>query len=387
MNKFDFFNGEVRRFYETPQDFIPLHIPTLGEIEKEYLNRCIDSTFVSSVGPFVNEVEAYFTSIAKSHFAIACVNGTAALHLCLLAAGVSRGDIVITQPFSFVATANAIAYCGATISFVDIHPRTLSIDSEKLMRFLEADTYQDNNGVTRHKGSGQVIKACVVMHTFGMAAHIAELKAICEARNIILIEDAAEAVGSFLDGVPLGTFADYSAFSFNGNKTITAGGGGIVLCRNQEKAQWIKHISTQAKKPHPYAFFHDEIGYNYRMPNLNAALLMAQISRLPSILKAKKMLASHYFELFSKVGLETIPPIDGCEPNYWLIIALAESKEDLEHWLKATNDGGIMTRPGWELLHILPMYKDSIISGDLNVSLEIQSRLFNVPSTPPNHWL
>lgn len=369
-------------FHAQENEFIPLHAPNFRGNEKKYLNECIDSTFVSSVGPFVDKAELELAQYTGSKYAIACSNGTSALHIALKLCNVETGDLVITQPFSFIATANAIAYCNAIPVFIDIDSKTLSLSPEKLENFLSNEC-ELIEGKCIHKSTNKTIKACVPMHTFGFCAEIDKIIDICNQYNIDVIEDAAESLGSFYKGKHSGIFGKFGTISFNGNKTITSGGGGVILTQDENLAKKAKHLTTQAKVPHAWEFFHDEIGYNYRMPNINAALLCAQLEQLPSFLNEKRNLTTQYKELFAdfkEISLLLEP--ENQQSNYWLCAILLPSKKERDLFLQVATENKTMCRPGWELLFTLPMFKTNCVMTDCPVSIDIQSRLINIPSSP-----
>ncbi len=370
-----------------PNSFIPLHAPIFCGNEKKYLNECIDSTFVSSVGAFVDRIEEEIARYTGSKYAIACVNGTAALHIALKLAGVAENELVITQSLSFVATANAIAYCNANPVFLDIDTATLSLSPESLLDFLTTETVQIN-GKCIHSSTKKRIAAVVPMHTFGICANLTELVKICKEHNIPLIEDAAESLGSFYEGKHSGTFGLLGTLSFNGNKTITSGGGGFILTQDQELAKKAKYLTTQAKEPHPWKFFHTEIGYNYRMPNINAALLTAQLEQLSNFLKSKRTIAEMYMNLFQDYqNIQFVVEPGNQKSNYWLCSILLDSQESRDSFLEVANSNNTMCRPAWELLHTLPHYSTAILGSSLANSLNYQSRLVNLPSSPnPLYW-
>ncbi|MBU2019522.1 MAG: LegC family aminotransferase [Bacteroidetes bacterium] len=361
-------------------DFIPLHAPYFGGKEKEYLIECIDSTFVSSVGPFVNRFEDMMVEITGAKYAVATMNGTAALHMAMLVAGVESKDIVLTQALTFVATANAISYLGATPYFIDVDLDTLGFSPDALAIFLKNETKQSETGHCVLKSTGQRIKACVPMHTFGFMCRIEEIASICKKHNIIVVEDAAESLGSYIHGRHSGTFGDISAFSFNGNKTVTSGGGGAIVTNNEEMAMRAKHLTTTAKKSHPYEFFHDEIGYNYRMPNINAALACAQLEQLNEILKNKRITAQIYIENIPKFEITVITERLNTTANYWLNTIQLKDKTERDAFLKFSNDHGVMTRPIWTLMNKLPAFKDAPC-GDLSNSEWLEERIVNLPSS------
>ncbi|WP_351014887.1 LegC family aminotransferase [Shewanella sp. AC91-MNA-CIBAN-0169] len=369
----------IRDIYQTDQ-FIPLHAPTFAGNEKLYVADTIDSTFVSSVGKYVDEFEnkiEHYTGAAK---AVAVVNGTAALHTALYMAGVKRGDFVITQALTFVATCNAIHHMGAEPIFVDVSPVSLGLCPKAMDEFLFQYAQVSEYGCI-HKLSGRVIKAVVPMHTFGHPVELDELMLVCQKWNIALVEDAAESLGSFYKGQHTGTFGDFGAISFNGNKVITTGGGGVVLCKTAELGAQTKHITTTAKVLHPYEFSHDEAGFNYRMPNLNAALGCGQMEVLTDYITQKRKLANHYRDFFMLSDYQFFVEPKYAKSNYWLNAIVCPSVEDRDELLKITNITGIVTRPIWKLMHHLPMYKNAI-RGSLNYSEHFESLLLNLPSSP-----
>ncbi len=361
------------------QDFIPLHEPRFIGNEKKYLNDCIDSTFVSSVGKYVDDFEKQIAQYSGAKYAVAAVNGTAALHMAMLVAGVKRDDLVITQPLSFIATCNAISYIGAQPLFVDVDIDTLGLSAVKLKEYL-SEFAEKKGEESFHKITGQRISACVPMHTFGHPCRIDEIAAVCSEYGIALIEDAAESIGSYYKGKHTGTFGLFGTFSFNGNKTITCGGGGAIVTNDEKLAKKAKYLTTQAKVPHRWDFVHDEIGYNYRMPNLNAALVCAQLEQLDSFLSNKRELASLYQTFFNNKDIQFIAEPSSSKSNYWLCAVLLENKEKRDEFLSFTNDNGVMTRPSWTLMHKLIMFKDCL-HGDLANAEMIESRLVNIPSS------
>jgi perosamine synthetase len=368
----------IQETYKT-KSFIPLHEPRFAGNEKKYLNECIDSTFVSSVGKFVDEFEEKIASYTGAKYAIATSNGTSALHISLLLADVDKNSEVITQPLTFVATCNAISYCGAQPVFVDVDRDTMGLSPSALKRFLENNTSVKNQQCINNK-TGRVIKACIPMHTFGHPCRIDEIKNICDRYYIFLIEDAAESLGSFYKGKHTGTFGQMGVISFNGNKIITAGGGGCILTNNEELARRAKHITTTAKEPHKWEFSHDEVGYNYRMPNLNAALLVAQLEQLDVYLKNKRKISNKYQVFFKDVGIDFFKEVRGAQSNYWLNAVILDNLKQRNLFLEVTNDAGVMTRPIWKLMSKLPMFKDSQ-QGDLTDSKWLEDRVVNIPSS------
>lgn len=363
-------------------DFIPLHRPVFEGNERQYLVDCIDSNFVSSVGEKVTEFERRIAEFTGSKYAIATVNGTAALHVAIELAGVKPGDEVISQAVTFIATCNAISYSGAKPLFIDVDKDTMGLSPNALKEFLEEHAEQRIDG-TYNKLSGKRISACIPMHTFGFPCRIQEIAKICSDWNIALIEDAAESLGSYVGKCHTGNFGLMATLSFNGNKVITTGGGGMIITDNSELAERAKYITTTAKVPHPYEFIHDQIGYNYRMPNLNAALGCAQMERLDDFLKIKLELADQWDLFFSKRNTEFVKPIKGFKANHWLNAIILDSKVDRDGFLKLTNENGVMTRPIWRLMSELPMFKNCQ-SDSLHNSKWLEDRVVNIPSSVPD---
>ena len=361
---------------------VALHDPSFNGNEWLYLKECLDSTFVSSVGKFVDRFEAELAVFTGAKHAVAVVNGTAALHIALKLAGVKANDEVLIPALTFVATANAVTYCGATPHFVDSEERTLGADATRLRDYLTSQTEQ-RTGQCFNRGTGQVIRAFVPMHTFGHPVDLDGLLAIAHDFNIALVEDAAESLGSYYHGQHTGTFGLMGTLSFNGNKTITTGGGGAILTNNSELARHAKHLTTTAKLPHAWEYCHDEIGYNYRMPNLNAALGCAQLEQLPTMLAAKRLLFQRYQAAFATVaGLNLVAEPDQSQSNYWLqtLLLEAEQANQRDFIIKATNDAGFMTRPAWILMHELKSFSDCPHM-DLTCSQSLTQRLINIPSS------
>ena len=363
-------------------DFITLHRPVFEGNERQYLIDCIDSNFVSSVGAKVTEFEEKVANFTGSKYAIATVNGTAALHIAIELAGVKPGDEVISQALTFIATCNAISYAGAKPLFIDVDADTMGLSPEALKRFLKEHAEKRASG-TFNKISGNRISACVPMHTFGFPCRIAEIAEICVDWDIALIEDAAESLGSYVGGRHTGTFASMATLSFNGNKVITTGGGGMIITDDSELAKRAKYITTTAKVPHPYEFVHDEIGYNYRMPNLNAALGCAQMERLDEFLTIKAQLADQWDAFFHDIDVDFVKGINGNNANHWLNAIIFDSRLDRDEFLKMTNDNNVMTRPIWTLMSKLPMFKDCQTDG-LENSLWLEDRVVNIPSSVPD---
>jgi aminotransferase in exopolysaccharide biosynthesis len=370
----------IRELYHEPTAFLPLHEPRFIGNERKYVVDAIDSTFVSSVGAYVDRFEEMMCNITGCKYAVATVNGTNALHLALLLLGVKPGDEVITQPLTFIATANAISYAQATPHFVDVNKSNLGLCPAILEQHLsQIATVKD--GVCFNKKTGNRISACIPMHTFGIPARIEELVKVCKKYNIQLIEDAAESLGSYVNGQHTGTFGKIGTFSFNGNKTVTAGGGGALVTNDESLAKQAKHLSTQAKIPHKWNYNHDQIGYNYRMPNLNAALVCAQLEQLDFFVENKRELHTLYDTFFSKY--EEVQLINAAEKhaaNYWLNAIILKDKIARDHFLQKTNESGIMTRPIWTLMNKLVMFKDCPSSNLANAEW-LEERVVNITSS------
>lgn len=364
------------------EEFVPLHQPIFEGNEKQYLSQCIDSNFVSSVGVKVTEFEQEVAKFTGAKFAVATVSGTAALHVALEAAGVVMDDEVITQALTFVATSNAICYVGAKPVFVDVDIDTLGLSPEALSSFLIEHAFK-KGGETYNKKTGRRISACVPMHTFGMPCRIMEIASICSEWGIHLIEDCAESLGSYVKSQHTGTFGEAAIFSFNGNKIITTGGGGMVITNDEKLAQMVKHKTTTSKIPHPFEFVHDEVGYNYRMPNLNAALGCAQIEKLNDILLAKQTIAKKWQVFFSENNVDFPTPISGSTSNNWLNSLILHNKSERDAFLNGMNNNGIMTRPIWQLMPKLEMFS-TCQTDTLQNSMWLADRVVNVPSSVPN---
>lgn len=360
-------------------DFIPLHAPVFAGQERDYVTDTIDSTFVSSVGAYVDRFECDMAAYTGSPRAVATVNGTAALHIALQLVGVKPGELVITQPLTFVATCNAIAYCGAAPVFVDVDRHTLGLSPMALEAWLDKNARIDDDGVCRARDTGQVIRACLPMHTFGHPADLDGLLEVCERWKLALVEDAAESLGSFYKGRHTGTFGVVGTLSFNGNKIITTGGGGMVLS-GELLGTRAKHLTTTAKQPHPYEYVHDEVGYNYRLPNLNAALGCAQLEQLEAFIGNKRTLAARYADHFSGSDFQFVTEPDGCRSNYWLNAVICDNREQRDMLLKATNEKGVMTRPIWALMNHLPIYAHCR-KGDLTQAEWLEAHVVNLPSS------
>lgn len=367
------------RDYFRSNEFIPLHAPIFGGKEKAYVADTIDSTFVSSVGAYVERFEQSVASYTGVSRAIATVNGTAALHVSLKLAGVEPGDLVITQPLTFVATCNAVAYCGAEPVFVDVDRDTLGMSPSALGAWLEEHAWVDVDGVCRAKSDDKAIRACVPMHTFGHPADLDGLVEVTNRWNIMLVEDAAESLGSFYKRKHTGTFGALGTLSFNGNKIMTTGGGGMILT-GEELGAHAKHLTTTAKQLHPYEYIHDEVGYNYRLPNLNAALGCAQLEQLEQFVEAKRALAASYEAVLKGGDFQFVTEPDNCRSNYWLNAVICENKAQRDYLLKTTNDSGVMTRPVWALMNHLTMY-ENCRKGNLTNAEWFEARVVNLPSS------
>lgn len=370
----------IRDIYST-DEFIPLHAPTFAGNEQAYLAETIKNTFVSSVGKFVDEFEQKIQNYTHTARAVATVNGTAALHAALHLADVRAGDLVITQALTFVATCNALHHMGAKPVFIDIEPDAFGLCPVATATWLTEHAMLDADGQCRHKDSGAAIKAVMPMHTFGHPVQLDELLTVCQEWNLTLVEDAAESLGSFYKGKHTGTMGRFGALSFNGNKVITTGGGGMLLCATDEDGKHAKHVTTTAKQPHPYEFYHDEPGFNYRMPNLNAALGCAQMEQLEAMLINKRKIAEQYELFFAGTELKFIKEPEYAQSNYWLNAVLCPDLDSRNTLLKQTNVAGVMTRPVWQLMHRLPMFADAL-RGDLKHSEWAEARLVNLPSSP-----
>ena len=368
----------IRSIYKT-DSFIPLHEPRFIGNEKKYLNECIDSTFVSSVGKFVDIFEDGIAKYTGAKYAIATGSGTSALHISLLIEGVENGHEVITQPLTFVATCNAIRYCGAQPIFVDVDIDTMGMSPIALENFLKKNTTVKKQQCV-NKLTGKIIKACIPMHTFGNPCRVKEIKAICDKYHVSLIEDAAESLGSIYKDKHMSTYGVMGVMSFNGNKIITSGGGGCIVTDDEILAKKAKHLTTTAKVPHKWAFNHDQVGYNYRMPNINAALLVAQMEQLDFFLEKKHVLFNLYQDFFKSSKYNLVKEIVGAKSNHWLNALVLDDLEKRNSFLEATNKAGIMTRPIWTLMSKLPMFIDCQ-KGDLKNAEWLEDRVVNIPSS------
>lgn len=361
---------------------VALHEPRFNGNEWSYLKECLDSTFVSSVGKFVDRFESDLAAYTGARHAVAVVNGTAALHVALKLAGVCPGDEVLLPALTFVATANAVAYCDAIPHFVDSAEDTLGVDPQALRAYL-ARTAEIRGGQCVNRATGRVIRALVPMHTFGHPVDIDGVMALAHDFRLALVEDAAESLGSTVGGRHTGTFGLLGTLSFNGNKTITTGGGGAILTNDTEIAKHAKHLTTTAKVPHRWAYLHDEVGYNYRLPNLNAALGCAQLEQLPAFIAAKRSLYGRYKEALAGVpAVRLVAEPKGCTSNYWLQTLLLDKAvaDQRDAILDATNNAGLMTRPAWTLMHSLPAY-EACPRMDLPVAESLERRVINIPSS------
>lgn len=359
---------------------IPLHEPVFVGNEKKYINECIDSTYVSSIGDYVGKVEKKLEEVSGARYAIVTVNGTSALHLCLLVAGVQSGDEIITQPLTFVATCNAISYCSAQPVFVDVDRDTMGMSPDALRHFLESTTYI-SDGRCINRVTKRPIRACIPMHTFGHPCKIDIINEICRDHHIVVIQDAAESLGSEYKGKKLASLTDLSAVSFNGNKIVTSGGGGAVLTNNEKMAENAKHLSTTARKVIDWNYIHDTVAYNYRMPNINAALLLAQLEKVDHFIESKRNLAKLYQAFFDEQNIGTfIVEPDGARSNYWLNSVQLFSKSSRDDFLNYTNSRGILTRGVWVLMNKLQMYKNAYCAEIPNAE-NFASTIVNIPSS------
>jgi perosamine synthetase len=368
----------IQDIYQT-KDFIPLHEPRFIGNEKKYLNECIDSTFVSSVGEFVDRFEEDISKFTNAKYTVATMNGTSALHISLLISGVESGHEVITQPLTFVATCNAISYCMAKPIFVDVDKDTMGMSPLALESFLKENAIVKNQQCV-NKFTGNIIKACIPMHTFGHPCRIDEIKDICDKYYISLIEDAAESIGSFYKDKHTGTYGQIGLISFNGNKIITGGGGGCIITDDEILAKKAKHLTTTAKVSHKWEYTHNMIGYNYRMPNLNAALLTSQLENLGTFLSSKRSVAMAYKEFFKDKPYGFVEEPTNGHSNYWLNAIILQDKEERDLFLYETNSKGVNTRPIWTLMNKLPMFKDAQC-GNLTNAEWLEERVVNIPSS------
>lgn len=369
----------VRGLYGTDGP-VPLHVPVFRGNEKKYLAECIETTFVSYVGNFVERFEAATAEYTGAKHAVACSSGTAALHMALLAGGVRPGDLVLMPALTFVATANSVRYCGADPFFIDTDREDLGIDREQLCDHLRNGTFRKGDDLF-DRSTGRRIAACLPVHLFGHVARPDELAALCAEHGVALIEDAAEAIGSRSNGKHAGTFGHIGTLSFNGNKTITAGGGGMIITDNEAVARRVRHITTTAKAPHRWEFYHDELGYNYRLTNVCAAIGVAQMEGIADVIASKRAIAGRYADFFANGPIRHIAEPAGCRSNYWLNTILLQDRARRDAFLEYSNDHGVMTRPVWTLMNELPMYKDCP-SLPLDGARWLADRAVNLPSTP-----
>jgi len=377
---FDEIIAQIRKLHGNEADFLPLHAPVFKGNEKRYVADTIESTFVSSVGAYVVRFEEMMKEITGARYAVAIVNGTCALHLALILAGVEKEEEVITQPLTFVATVNAIVHANAHPHFVDVDMDSMGLSPVKLSERLAA-VAEMRGDKCYNKETGRRIAACVPMHTFGMPMRIDEVADICRKYNIPVVEDSTESIGSRYKGKHTGVFGLLGTFSFNGNKTITSGAGGAIITDNEELGKKAKHLSTTAKIPHAWAFEHDAVAYNYRMPNLNAALACAQLEQLEKFISDKRELAAQYQQAFSKLPIQVVKEIDEAKANFWLCCLLMNNRDERDAFLAFSNERKVMTRPAWQLMNRLPMYKDCA-SGNLANAEWLEARIVNIPSSP-----
>lgn len=368
----------IRNNFEN-REVIPLHEPKFNGNEKQYLIDCIDSTYVSSVGAYVDRFELMMAIKSQTSKAIAVVNGTAGIQVALKLCGVSNGDEVITQALTFIATANAISYLGASPIFLDVDLDTMGLSPIAVSGFLE-NHGELRNGVCFNKKTNKKIAACLPMHTFGFPVHIEKLIEICDRWNIPIVEDAAESLGSEYNGKSTGSFGKFGVFSFNGNKIVTCGGGGAIVTNDRKLGINAKHITTTAKVSHPFEYIHDDIGYNFRMPNLNAALACAQLEQLDSFLDNKRMLALEYKSFFDAMDIHFRTELPNTKANYWLMCVELENRRERDSFLKETNDNKVMTRPIWQLLFKLPVYESCQRDSQKNANY-LEDRIVNIPSS------
>ncbi len=361
------------------KDLIPLHEPNFSGREKEYVLDTIESTFVSSVGAFVDKFEIMMAELSKTQKAVAVVNGTSALQVALRLSGVGNGDEVLTQALTFIATVNAIIFNGASPVFLDVDLDTMGLSPNAVQAFLE-EFGEIRDGVCYNKKTNRKIAACMPMHTFGFPVHLDKLIEICNKWNIPVVEDAAESIGSEYKGMPTGSFGKLGVFSFNGNKIVTSGGGGAIVTNDIQLGIKAKHLTTTAKVPHPYEYVHDEIGYNFRMPNLNAALACAQLEQLNSFIQNKRNLASEYSVFFESIGVKFRTELPNTKANYWLMCIELENTKDRDSFLKETNEKKVMTRPIWQLIFKSPSYSHFQRDSQEN-AIYLENRIVNIPSS------
>lgn len=373
------FANEIKKMYG--KDVVPLHEPTFDEKEIEYVTECIKTGWVSSVGSYVTRFEEELAKFVGAKRAVAVVNGTAALHIALKIVGVQENDEVLMPSLTFVATANAASYLGAIPHFVDVSYETLGMDPIKLNKHLE-EIGVLRNGQLYNKQTGRRIAAVVPMHTFGHPVDLDGLLEVCDKFNLVLVEDAAESLGSYYKGKHTGTFGKVAVFSFNGNKIVTTGGGGAIVTNDDQLADYAKHLTTTAKIPHRWEYVHDEIGYNYRMPNINAALGCAQLEKIKVFLRKKKVLTEKYEQLICNLeGVQLFKQPLNSESNYWLQTLILEDSLNRNKVLSFLNDNGVMSRPIWQPLHELKMYKNNPMM-EMNTTMQLKQKIVNIPSAP-----
>ena len=376
---FDSLFSLIRELYPNRNPIL-LHEPVFKGREKALLAETIDSTLVSSVGPHVVKFEEEIAKFTGAKYAIAAVNGTSALHMALILAGVEDGTEVLTQALTFVATANAIHYCRAHPILVDSERESLGMCPDKLEQFFKMETRRGPDGFCYNKTTGRKIAACVPMHVVGHPVQIDRIMEICQTHGVEVVEDAAESLGSYTHGRHTGTIARLSALSFNGNKIITTGGGGMILTSDPILAARAKHLTTTAKQPHKWDFYHDEVGYNYRLPNLNSALGLAQMEQLPLFIKSKRETADQYRAFCQKHGLEFADQPPQTQSNFWLCSILLKNKSERDQFLSAAHESGILVRPVWNLMSELPAFKKCQAT-NLDVANDIRERMVNLPSS------
>lgn len=378
MSNFNDIIGFIKNQYPS-KDFIPLHEPNFTGKEKKYILDAIDSTFVSSVGAYVDKFELMMADLTKTKKSVAVVNGTSALQVALRLSGVGSGDEVLTQALTFIATINAIIYNGASPIFLDVDLDTMGLSPNAVNAFLE-ENGEIREGVCYNKKTNKKIAACMPMHTFGFPVHLNELMTVCGKWNIPVVEDAAESIGSEYKEQPTGSFGKLGVFSFNGNKIVTSGGGGAIVTNDIELGLKAKHLTTTAKVPHPYEYVHDEIGYNFRMPNLNAALACAQLEQIDFFIQNKRKLSIEYDTFFKSKGINFRKELPNTKANYWLMCLELENKKDRDSFLKETNDKNIMTRPIWQLIFKSPLYSSFQRDSQKN-AIYLEDRIVNIPSS------
>lgn len=377
-------NDLAKRIHELhgKDEFLPLHEPTLTGNEMDYVVDCIETGWVSSVGKYVDKIEEMLAEYTGVERAVAVVNGTAALHIALKIVGVQQGDEVLIPSLTFVATGNAVTYCNADPHFIDVSEETLGVDPNKLDDYLN-DIVIIKEGKSVNKHTGKIIRAIVPMHTFGHPVDLDSLMEVCERYNITIVEDAAESLGSLYKGKHTGSFGKVSALSFNGNKIMTTGGGGAILTNDENLANYAKHLTTTAKVPHAWEYIHDEIGYNYRMPNINAALGCAQLESIDNFITNKRNLTNMYEDIINNYdGISLFKEKSNMRSNYWLqTLIIDDSKHNIEEALEILNNNNIMSRPIWQPLHLLEPFK-AYQKSDLSTTELLKKQIINIPSSP-----